>query len=134
MGAEYATLAAATMQAKGDADSEVDRENEWIASRTTKCMISKSMEKGLNTAVAGADLDACSSQVSFAKDVGKLNLRQAELDKLAKTNACADGLITFFNGQTWIVPPGAKPASKSYTRTKFTPQLDPTAANFDFCL
>jgi hypothetical protein len=131
--AGYTKLVAATKQAKGDADSEVDRQNEWMASRTTKCMIAKSMQKGLNGAVAGADLDACSGQVDFAKDVGKLNTRQAELDKLSKGNICADGLITFFNGQTWSIPAGAKPSSKSYTRTKFTPQLDPTSGTFDFC-
>jgi len=131
--AEYAKLVAATKQAKGDADSEVDRESEWLASRTTQCMIAKSMQKGLDGAVAGADLDACVAQVNFAKDVGKLNTRQAEFDTLSKSNACVDGLVTFFNGLTWSVPAGDKPSSKSYTRTQFKPQLDPTSGNFDFC-
>jgi len=131
--AEYAKLVAATKQAKGDAHSEVDRESEWLASRTTQCMIAKSMQKGLDGAVAGADLDACVAQVNFAKDVGKLNTKQAEFVTLSKTNACVDGLITFFNGQTWSIPAGDKPSSTSYTRGQFKPQLDPTSGNFDFC-
>jgi len=131
--AEFTKLVAATQQAKGDADSEVDRENEWLASRSTKCMITKAMQKGLDVAVSGADLDACAAQVNFAQDVVKLNTKQAELTKLSRTNACVNGVISFFNGQKWNVPAGAKPSSKSYTRTKFTPQLDPSTGNFDFC-
>merc|ERR1719367_2679198 len=131
--AAYAELVAATKKAQGDADSEVDRKSEWIASGTTKCMIEKSVLKGLKGNVDEADLDACSGQVDFKQEVGTLNLREAEFDALSKTNACGDGPITFFNGQTWNVPTGDKPPSKSYTRTKFTPQLDPTSGNFDFC-
>jgi len=131
--AEFTKLVAATQQVKGDADSEVDRESEWMASRSTKCMMTKAMQKGLDGAVAGADLDACAAEVDFNKDVGKLNTRQAELAKLSRMNACANGVISFFNGQTWNIPAGAKPPSKAYTRSKFTPQLDPTSGNFDFC-
>jgi hypothetical protein len=131
--AEYAKLVAATKQAKGDGDSEVDRESEWLAAGASKCMIANAIQKGMNGAVAGADLDACAAQVNFDQDVGKLNSRQAEVDALSKVNACANGPITFFNGKTWNVPEGAKPSSKSYTQAKFTPQLDPTAGNFDFC-
>jgi len=131
--AKYAKLVAATKQAKGDADSEVDRESEWLASGASKCMIANAIQKGLNGAVAGADLDACAAQVNFGQDVGKLNTKQAEFDTLSKANACADGPITFFNGETWNVPAGAKPSSKSYTKAKFTPQLDPTSGNFNFC-
>ena len=96
-------------------------------------MITKAMQRGLDGAVAGADLDACAAQVNFAQDVVKLNTKQAEFTKLSRTNACVNGVISFFNGQTWNVPAGAKPSSKSYTRTKFSPQLDPTSSNFDFC-
>merc|ERR1719203_124470 len=96
-------------------------------------MIAKSMKKGLNGALAVGDLDACSGQVDFAQDVGKLNTRQAEFDTLSKANACADGSITFFNGKTWNVPSGDRPSSKSYTEAEFTPQLDPSSGNFDFC-
>jgi len=131
--AKYAKLVAATKQAKGDADSEVDRESEWLASGASKCMITNAIQKGLNGAVAGADLDACAAQVNFGQDVGKLNTKQAEFDILSKANACANGPITFFNGETWNVPAGAKPSSKSYTKAKFTPQLDPTSGNFNFC-
>merc|ERR1712129_637732 len=131
--AGYTKLVSATKQAKGDADSEVDRESEWVASGTTKCMIEKSVMKGLKGNLDNADLDACSGQVNFAQEVGKLNLRQKELLTLSSANTCADSPITFFNGQTWNVPAGAKPSSKSYTRTKFSPQLDPTSGNFDFC-
>jgi len=132
--AEYTKLVAATKQAKGDADSEADRETEWMASQTSKCLISKSMQKGLKAVIGVADLDACSGQVNFAQDVGKLNARQAEFDALSKANACVDSAITFFNGQTWRVPGGSKPSSKSYTRTKYAPMLDPsTSNNFHFC-
>lgn len=131
--AEYTKLVSATKQAKGDADSEVDRESEWVASGTTKCMIEKSVMKGLKGNIDNADLDACSGQVDFAQEVGKLNLRQKELFTLSNANTCSDSPITFFNGQTWNVPAGDKPSSKSYTRTKFSPQLDPTSGNFDFC-
>jgi len=131
--AEFAKLVAATQQVKGDADSEVDRENEWMASRSTQCMIAKAMEKGLDGAVAGADLDACAGQVNFAQDVGKLNTRQAEFSKLSGANACVSADIKFSEGFTWNVPPGAKPASKQYTRARFEPQLDPSSSNFDFC-
>jgi len=131
--AEFTKLVAATQQIKGDADSEVDRESEWMALRSTKCMMTKAMQKGLDGAVAGAHLDACAAEVDFNKDVGKLNTRQAELAKLSRTNACAKGVISFFNGQTWNIPAGSKPSSKSYNRSKFTPQLDPTSGNFDFC-
>jgi hypothetical protein len=131
--AAYAKLVAATKKAKGDADSEVDRESEWLASGAAKCMVATAIQKGLNGAVAGADLDACAAQVNFGQDVGKLNTKQAEFDTVSKVNACADGPITFFNGETWNIPSGAKPPSSSYTKTAFTPQLDPTAGNFDFC-
>jgi len=131
--AEYAKLLAATQQAKGDADSEVDRESEWKAAGASKCMINNAIQKGLNGAVAGADLDACAAQVDFDQDVGKLNTRQTEFDTLSGANACAAGAITFYNGKTWNVPQGAKPASKSYTQAPFTPQLNPTSGNFDFC-
>merc|ERR1719319_1091134 len=96
-------------------------------------MIAKAMQKGLGETVAGADLDACAAQVNFAQDVGKLNTHQPEFAKLSRTNACTNGVISFFNGQTWNIPAGAKPPSKSYTRTKFTPQFDPSTGNFDFC-
>jgi len=131
--AEYAKLIAATQLAKGDADSEVDREREWLASGATKCMINTAIQKGLNGALAGADLDACAAKVNFGQEVGKLNRRQAEFDTLSKANTCAAGPITFFNGETWNVPVGDKPSSKSYTKAKFTPQLKPASSNFDFC-
>jgi len=131
--AEYTKLVNATKQAKGDADSEVDREREWVASGTTKCMLEKSVVKGLKENVDDADLTACSGQVDFAQEVGKLDLRQKELFSLSNANTCADSPITFFNGQKWNVPAGEKPSSKSYTRTKFSPQLNPTSGNFDFC-
>jgi len=132
--AEYAKLVAATKKAKGDNASEVDRESEWLASGAAKCVITNAIQKGLSGAVVGADLDACAAQVNFGQDVGKLNTRQTNFDSLSKTNACANGAITFFNGETWNVPAGDKPPSKSYTKTKFTPQLDPTTSgNFDFC-
>jgi hypothetical protein len=132
--AKYPKLVAATKQAKGDADSEVDRQTEWMSSQTSKCLLSKSLLKSLKAAVDVADLDACSGQVNFSQDVGKLNTRQAEFDALSKTNACADAAIAFYNAQTWRVPAGVKPSSTSYTRTEFAPMLDPsTSNNFHFC-
>jgi len=131
--AEFTKLVAATQQLKGDADSEVDRKNEWMAARSTQCMIAKATQKGLDGAVAGADLDACAGQVDFSKDVVDLDTKQGEFSKLSRNNACANGAISFFNGFAWNVPTGAKPSSKSYTRTVFEPQLDPTSGNFDFC-
>ena len=68
--AEFIKLVAATQQVKGDPDSEVDREVEWMASRSTKCMLTKAMQKGLDGAVAGANLDACAGEVDFNKDGG----------------------------------------------------------------
>ena len=47
-------------------------------------MITKAMQKGLDVAVAGADLDACAAQVNFAQDVVKLNTKQAELDRIPR--------------------------------------------------
>ena len=95
-------------------------------------MLNQAMQKGIDGAFAGANLDACAGKVGFNKDVGKLNTRQAESTKLSRTNACVNRAISFLNGQTWNVPAGAKPSSKSYTRSKSTPQLDPTTGNFDF--
>lgn len=132
--AAFKVLVAATKKAQGDADSEVDRETEWIASRTTQCMIAKSMQKGLNAALGEGDLEACSGEVNFNQDVGRLNTHQADFETLSKANICADGPISFFNGKAWRIPAGDKPASKSYTTVDFAPQLDPsTSNNFHFC-
>ena len=89
-----------------------------MASRSTKGMLTKAMQKGLDGAVAGADLDACAGEVDFNKDVGKSNTRQAELAKLSRTNACANGSISFLNGQTWNVPACAKPHHHSDSTTQ----------------
>ena len=96
-----------------------------MASQTSKCLITKSMQKGLKAVIGAADLEACAGHVNFAQDAGKLNARQAKFDTLFKANVCVDSAITFFNGQTWHVPGGSKPSSKSYTRTKYAPMLDP---------
>ena len=56
--------------------------------RSTKCKLTKAMQKGLDGAVAGADMVACAGEVNFNKDAGKLNTRQAELTKLSRINAC----------------------------------------------
>jgi len=131
---EYTQFVAATQQGKGGIHSEADRVAEWSASQTTKCMVSKAIAKGLDAAIASADVDACASQVNFESGVGKLNTRQGELrKKLAGSNRCAAGVISFFNGQMWNVPAGDKPQSSAYTRTAFTPELNPAAGNFDFC-
>jgi len=129
----YTTLVSATKQAKGGAHSEVDRETEWAASQTAKCMVSQAITKGLSSAVDAADLAACAKKVSFAQSVGPLNLRQGELAKLSASNGCSARSISFFNGQTWKIPAGAKPQSSAYVRAAFTPQLDPSAGNFNFC-
>ena len=80
----------ATKQAKGDADSEVDKESEWKAAGTSKCMITNAIQEGLNEADAGADLDACAGEqkVAFDQDAGKQNTRQEEFDTWS--NACDD--------------------------------------------
>ena len=72
-----------------------------MASQTSKCLITKSMQKGLKAVIGAADLEACAGHVNFAQDAGKLNARQAEFDTLFKANVCVDSAITFFNGQTW---------------------------------
>ena len=51
--AELIKLVAATQQVKGDPDSEVDREVEWMASHRTKGMLTKAMQKGLDGVGAG---------------------------------------------------------------------------------
>ena len=84
-------------------------------------------QRGLKAVIGAADLDACSGQVNIAQEVGKLNARQAEFDTLFKANVCVDSAITFSNGQTWHVPGGSKPSSRSYTRTKDAPMLDPAS-------
>ena len=76
-------------------------------------MPAKAMQKGLDGAFAGANLDACAGEVGFNKDVGKLNTRQAELAKLARTNACVNAAISSLNRQTRNVPASDKPSSKS---------------------
>jgi len=134
---EYSGFVATTKKAKGDAHSEVDRTSEWLASQTTKCMVALSMEKGLHTSITSADVEACSSKVNFAQDVGSLKTRHAEFEKLAGSNTCAAGKISFYNGQMWNVPDmeseEGKPKSSAYTRAPFTPELNPAAGNFEFC-
>ena len=49
--AEYTKLVAVTKQARGDANSEAARETEWMASQTSKCVIPKSMQKGLKAVI-----------------------------------------------------------------------------------
>ena len=50
--ADFIKLVAATQRVKGDPGSKVDREVEWMASRSTKCMRTKHMQKGLDGAGA----------------------------------------------------------------------------------
>jgi len=130
---EYTKLVSDTKQAQGGVHSEVDREAEWMASQTTKCMVGRVITRGLNSALDSVDMEACAAKVSFADGVGKLNTRQSELAKLAASNTCAAGPISFFNGEIWNIPTGAEPQSSAYTKAAFTPQLDPASGNFGFC-
>jgi len=113
--------------------SEVDRKTEWESSQTVKCMIGRFTARSLNSALDKVDMAACAANVNFDQDVGKLNLRQGELAKLGASNKCSAGTISFHNSLTWNVPAGRRPLSSGYTQTAWTPTLDPSTGNFQFC-
>lgn len=130
---EFNAFVAKTKQAKGDAHSEVDRSSEWSALQAAKCMVAKSIQKGLGNAITSADMDECASKANFAQDVGSLNTRMAAFDTLSGANKCSLGKVTFSNGQKWNVPEEAKPQSSAYVRAAFSPEFNPADGNFDFC-
>jgi len=120
---EYSDLFDAA-SGRGNKDSEADRKQEWHTMRTTKCLLARSVEKGLGGPVDASDLDACSSQVNYGEQVGTLNLREEETNQLASANACVEGPIKFSNGQTWDVPE-VEPRASEYVEKSFAPRLDP---------
>jgi len=130
----YNTLIAATKKAKGDDLSEPDRAEEWKHASVAKCMIGKAISKGTQSALDSADLQACAAEVDFSAQVGNLDRKEAIAQKLASSHQCADGAITFSNGQAWTVPTGAKPKSSEYVKSQFTPTLTVAGgAPFAFC-
>jgi len=136
--ASYQALVAASQKAKGDDDSEPDRAEEWKHAATAKCMLAKAVEKGTDVPVNSADLQACAAEASFGTQVGNLDRKEDVVRKLASSNMCSNRNITFFNGQAWTVPLGAKPKSSEYIRSSFTPVFHlvddlSTSGNFDFC-
>lgn len=130
---EYKHLMAASKKAKGDSYSEVDRQQEWMSTLTTKCLVGKFIQKGLDNTVTAADMNACAAEVNFGRDVGSLNRREKEFAASAASNTCSAGPVSFFNGQTWTVPVGAKPKSSAYVRSPFKPQVSLSGKAFAFC-
>merc|ERR1719384_1358232 len=126
---QFSELVGATQKSDGTELSEIDRASEWKVSQTAKCLVSKAILNGLQTAVSAADTETC---VSIIPTLSKLNLHNDEFLTLAASNKCTPLEISFFNGQAWNVPAGEAPASSEYTRGAFTPELDPSG-NFDFC-
>merc|ERR1719343_581127 len=129
----YKQLMAASKKANGDVHSEMDREKEWVSTLTTKCLVGKFIQKGLDNSLTAADMDACAAQGNFGKDVGELNRREKEFAALAASNTCSAGPVKFFNGFTWTVPAGAKPKSSEYVRSLFKPQVSLSGKAFAFC-
>lgn len=130
----FSDYIAATNQAKGGIDSEVDRQSEWAALETTKCMLQAIISKGLDASLGSDEMKACVDKVNYTDDVGTLDPKSAESARVKKMNMCAARDVSFFNGQTWNVPSGVEPQSSAYTRAPFTPNIDPSAGNFAFCV
>ena len=53
-----------------------------MASHCAKCMTAKAMQKGLDGAVAGDDVDACAAEVDFNKDLNELGIAELSSDYL----------------------------------------------------
>jgi len=118
----------AASREEGHAMSESDRAQEWKAARTTKCMLQKYMEKGLDGSVNSDLLNACNE----GGDEMKLARQDAVAKQLKEGVRCADGPITFASGQAWNVPEGGAPASSSYSKVAFKPAFSLTRG-FGFC-
>jgi len=129
---EFQTLVAATNEAndKANANSEVDRIQEWISAATTKCMLGKSAEKGLGGALDSEDLNQCqATEAQYAEAVGTLDRHDGEFKQVSGSNPCADGPISFFNGQAW----NQGPRSTDYSLVEFRPALLLDGTPFFFC-
>jgi len=120
-------------QVNGGEHSEPDRAKEWESTAVTKCM--------LNLVIAGSDINeasrvTCTDQVDYANDVGAMDLKETQFSTLTSATSftCAEKQITF-SGGTWNVPAGDSPASDTYTKTSYHPEvhLAEDSAAFQFC-
>jgi len=121
------------VEASGNNESEVDRQQEWTSLVTTSCMLKKSIELGTNGPVSETDVQACSAQASNVA-LAELNKHADEFKVLSESNPCVAGPISFFNGEEWTVS-GAGDRSEDYSKQSFTPALNPTDGEqpFEVC-
>jgi len=114
-------------------DSEADRIDEWDTTAQTKCMLQASVQKGSGTSLASEDVTACENKVDFATQVGRLDNKSAELNKLGASSCKSNQKISFGEGQAWEVAEGA-PAAQ-YHLKPYALTLDHTDgdAPFDVC-
>jgi len=106
-------------------DSEVDRIQEYMSAAAAMCMMAKSHEKGLSGPLGSADMEACNEQAKaeYAAKVGSMNRYEGEFKRLSGSNTCAEGPVSFFNGQEWTVPATANPKASEYVRQEYKPFL-----------
>lgn len=125
----FSSLDAASHE-EGHQMSENDRVMEWKSAGTTKCVLQKYMEKGLDGTVSNDDLNACNT----SGDEMKLSREDAAVQQLKESIRCVDGPITFATGEAWRVPEGEAPASSSYSSEAFKPAfVRGLARGFAFC-
>jgi len=106
----FQTLVAATNRAKDEenVNSEVDRIQEWLAAYTTDCMLGRASEKW-DGAIDPEDMKTCTEKATearYAQAIGTLHRHEGAFKQLSGSNPCADGPISFYNGQEWSVVGG----------------------------